>query len=852
MFGRIFLFFSLFFSLFCYAWALDYQVQSWIYTTSMVGKNFSIESWNLTKSWSNFFLYNTNYYKYLFFLTGTSQYSWDWNPFDCRLTHKYSYFSDNWIISVITSIYAGYPPFNANWESFYWLRQKRIDNLQDPAQSEGSIKSKTCFDLFDWWPALSVCSMYSFPLRFHSGWLVEYGVGIASTDFYGNKSQRIYYVPDIWSPSYVEWQDPIMIASPVSTVDYSTFLPKKSWLYHHFSGSCPTYDSDFYIVSSKWDWEKSYNLTDTWVYMIEWSDDDHISRSLYSSITSWIPSWFTDSTYCRTTAGYDIISYFDRSTGSWQSFKFYPETGTTIATTDGKICITDLYPDPRGAYVDIADVFGKIAWNGWPLAIIASDSGGYYYATGSQIRYTDTALTGWDSYPASSWWWWWSTDIWYSPAPNGYDCKPVYFSSWSSDGVHIDIPSDNYLYTTWTTTGPPPNSSYNAQLFYNSDWSDVVNVTVKPYYTTLSNVLSGSVLWYQSWSYTSITSSTDYATFGKTWIPISWVEFSAKKNGDLVNIGRVVFATATEWIDFPIQWNDILWYAVFYNANGTYDTQYIRKTSSWTGEVRSEKWWQIVQIVWLAWFSFSHVDLFQFSTNQTIKKYECMNNSFSCYWNRSSTGSFSCAGRINPIYWNEIWSCESVGDYCQPSSNSSTWILDPFHYVDNWILRPIYNQSWTVSGLAYDASADDLFSCEESGIDVLLCVPNILQGIWKRFTVALKNLLDFLYSVSSLSSPKGKGNILWFIPIVSAKDYWEWFRLPYYTTSTGAKMPSVVYTGSKDPIKLNSSMSKMEDNVQALPAGGIKGIYAFAINMTILITLVIVITMIAVAISKPY
>lgn len=850
MFGRIFLFFSLFFSLFSGVFADDYQVVSGISTTSLVGKNFSLENWNLTKTWSNFFLYNNNYYKYIFFLSGSSQYSWEWNIFDGHFTNKYSYYSDSAIITIITAIHSGYPPFNSGWETFFWFRQKRDSNSQDPSQIEWSIKSKTCFDLFDWWPAYSACSMYSFPLRFHSWSVTEYGVGIASIDFVWNKSQRIYYVPDIWSPSYISWQDPIMIESPVSSLDYNTFLPKKSWSYHHYSWYYPTYDSDFFIVSSKWDWKKSYNLSSSWVEKIEWSDDDQISRLTFSEISSGIPSWFSDTTYCRTSAGYDIISYFDRNTWSGQSYKFYPDTWTTTATTDGKICITDLYPDPRGAYVDISDVFGKIAWNGWPLAIIASDSGGYYYATGSQIRYTDTALTGWDSFPS-----WggggWSLDTGYSPSANGYDCKPVYFSSWSSDGVHIDIPTDEYIYSTGVTSWPPPNSSYSAHLFENWDRSKKVVSVIKPFPTSLINIYSWSILGSQSWSYVNFTSSTEFATLKGTNIPVSGLEFSAVENGDFLNIVRVVFNTTTDGWTFPIQWSDIIGYAVFFNtATWQYETQNIKKTSSWTWEVRSEKWWQIVQIVWVPGFSFSHVDLFYWS-KYTIKKYECMNNAWECYWSRSATWSFSCGWKINPIYWNEIGSCESVGEYCQPSTNTSTGKLDPFNYLDaSGSIRPVYNQSGSISWIAYNSQADDIFSCSYSWLETLLCVPEILWKIWKRFTVALKNLLDFLYSISSISSPKWDWKILWFVNVASAYDAGATLRLPYYTTSTGAKITKETFTWSKNPMSINSSMATMWDNVNNLPDGWIKGIFAFAIYSTILIVLFIVTVMIAVAFSN--
>ena len=126
------------------------------------------------------------------------------------------------------------------------------------------------------------------------------------------------------------------------------------------------------------------------------------------------------------------------------------------------------------------------------------------------------------------------------------------------------------------------------------------------------------------------------------------------------------------------------------------------------------------------------------------QKYECMNNAWECYWSRSAAWSFSCGWKINPIYWNEIGSCESVGEYCQPSTNTSTGKLDPFNYLDaSGSIRPVYNQSGSISWMCIILKLMIFFSCSYSGLETLLCVPEILWKIWKRFTVALKNLLDF-------------------------------------------------------------------------------------------------------------
>jgi len=357
MFGRIILFFSLFFSLFSWVFATDVQKVSWISKTFYVSKNFSINNWILFFGWSDdFFSYNISDTKYNYSLSGiTSNVG---NFFTDVSVEKAVYKSNNSIITILNTIeWLNY------WHIFTWNRVKRDSDESSPPIS--TTMYEDCLNLFTSPPVGNVCSTFTLPIRFASWAMTEYGVAVyAKSRFYGSKSNYAYFIPDVWSPSYVEGQSPILIDNPVYSISDSEYTPKKSWVFSIFSVATGTNNYNFFLLETKDNFASTYNLTASGINRIQWSWW-WVSSDLYAAISSSIPSWFTDSTYCRTTAGYDIISYFDRLTGSWQSFKFYPETGTTTATTDWKICITDLYPDPRGAYVDISDVFGKIAWNGW-------------------------------------------------------------------------------------------------------------------------------------------------------------------------------------------------------------------------------------------------------------------------------------------------------------------------------------------------------------------------------------------------------------------------------------------------------------------------------------------------------
>lgn len=879
MFGRIFLFFSLFFSLFYSVFASDTELVNNVWYFFWVTKTFSTgasidqvkqsilyadnnQGWYPDRRWYNTLSWSYGMYgfpTYLDFLT-TIIYT--------RPQNKYTFVSP---YSRITLFMAK----DSDWYIQYYRTKNVTDDLPHTGTGVWVWDPNSYWNLtlarFTFWPSWSELAIpRAFPVRFVESGHVEYGVAIVAynASAWYSASPYMYFIPDIWSYSYNEDSSYILKNNIFSSISYSNYNTKikVSGTYTRIGWYWGNFTSDYYFMDCNWDYSICYNPYANWLneiqtdtsypYGITVSDADINGNNPTTDIWG-----VTDSNYCKTSNWYDIVSFYNSANRQSVSYTFDKIGHSGESTVTSQYCLTDFYPYAWGVLASSTKLNDSgISFNGGANFIYINSWSYLYWSWTSQIR----LKTNSEFDPIPDWGWgggggggWtvggggWTVDNGYSPWLNGYDCKPVYFSSGSSDGIHIDIPTDEYIYSTGVTSWPPPNSSYSAHLFENWDRSKKVVSVIKPFPTSLINIYSWSILGSQSWSYVNFTSSTEFATLKGTNIPVSGLEFSAVENGDFLNIVRVVFNTTTDGWTFPIQWSDIIGYAVFFNtATWQYETQNIKKTSSWTWEVRSEKWWQIVQIVWVPGFSFSHVDLFYWS-KYTIKKYECMNNAWECYWSRSATWSFSCGWKINPIYWNEIGSCESVGEYCQPSTNTSTGKLDPFNYLDaSGSIRPVYNQSGSISWIAYNSQADDIFSCSYSGLETLLCVPEILWKIWKRFTVALKNLLDFLYSISSISSPKWDWKILWFVNVASAYDAGATLRLPYYTTSTGAKITKETFTWSKNPMSINSSMATMWDNVNNLPDWGIKGIFAFAIYSTILIVLFIVTVMIAVAFSN--
>lgn len=227
-----------------------------------------------------------------------------------------------------------------------------------------------------------------------------------------------------------------------------------------------------------------------------------------------------------------------------------------------------------------------------------------------------------------------------------------------------------------------------------------------------------------------------------------------------------------------------------------------------------------------------------YSNSGTTSKTSCRNSGFSCQYTQQSPGVFSCDSALN-VSGIPQWECEIVSNICQPKAN-----IVPYYdgaVVPGGAVEQAINSSGAVVGLDYQG--EDIFSCSETGLSVLICPFTVLGKVWGKFTFVIKKLVNLIYGISSLGSPSWQGNIFSFL-IPSAYASAPQLATPFDISGSGTSSTS--YTGS-DMMNLNKTILRASDNVFNMDSGGIKGIYALSMWFLILVGVVFVIVIFLIA-----
>lgn len=219
-----------------------------------------------------------------------------------------------------------------------------------------------------------------------------------------------------------------------------------------------------------------------------------------------------------------------------------------------------------------------------------------------------------------------------------------------------------------------------------------------------------------------------------------------------------------------------------------------------------------------------------YTNDWSINKTSCANSAFICEYTQQSPGIFSCDSALN-VSWIPQWECEISNNICQPK----TWIIPYYDWaiVPGGAVQQAINASGAVVWLDYEA--EDIFTCDESGLSVLICPFKVIGKVWSKFTFVIKKLVNLIYGISSLGSPSWQGKLLWFfINTVHAEQPDLIQPFDYSNSWTSAES----YTW-RDMINLNKSIFTASDNVYHMENIGIKWIYTIAQWFLILVFSVI-------------
>lgn len=234
------------------------------------------------------------------------------------------------------------------------------------------------------------------------------------------------------------------------------------------------------------------------------------------------------------------------------------------------------------------------------------------------------------------------------------------------------------------------------------------------------------------------------------------------------------------------------------------------------------------------------------SLSGTTTKVSCTNDFYSCRFYQQQPWVFTCDASLNPSGTPQ-GNCTISGGQCRPVSN--TWA-----YYDGGINIPGVTTTqvgwtWAVVWLKY--TWEDLFTCSQTGINVLICPFEIIRKIWAKFTQIISTMIDFMYGVSAIGSPRGTGNFLWYlIPVTYAQDYGVNLISPYDRAGySGALNPDYAPTYTwADIARMNHAMFTAGDNAKNLAPGGIRGILSFSQWTMILVCSIALFSMVILAI----
>ena len=214
-----------------------------------------------------------------------------------------------------------------------------------------------------------------------------------------------------------------------------------------------------------------------------------------------------------------------------------------------------------------------------------------------------------------------------------------------------------------------------------------------------------------------------------------------------------------------------------------------------------------------------------YTSSGTVSKTSCSNKDFNCIYNQQYPGTFTCDSSLNPS-GSAQWTCLVQSGICSPVA----WTTPFFDWnTASWTsIYSAVNSSGTVVGLKY--VAEDIFSCSETWLSVLVCPFQILGKVWWKFTAEIQIIANLIYWASSIGSPKWNGEIIsLFLPTILprayADDLWASLTTPFNTSNTG--WSSNAYTGV-DMMGINKSILKMGDNVALSSPGWIKGVFAWS------------------------
>lgn len=280
---------------------------------------------------------------------------------------------------------------------------------------------------------------------------------------------------------------------------------------------------------------------------------------------------------------------------------------------------------------------------------------------------------------------------------------------------------------------------------------------------------------------------------------------------------------------------------------------------TWTGyeysTFFSSSWWYITALAppWVIangrWLLESYVAFNFYSIEIWIYWWwsdnliECRNGHWFCEIQQNLiNNSYDCIPEY--IKWNATGSCGFINNSGSPICLPTTPIADAAYsgaVYDKNGNYPI--QTWTGANAGITYEWEDIFSCSETWISVLICPFQVLGKVWAKFTFVIKKLLNLIYGISSLGSPHWQGNIFSFI-VPSANAEAPHLATPFDRSWSWNSSNS--YTWS-DMMNLNKSILAASDNVYNMDSKGIKWIYALSMWFLILVGVVFVIVIFLIA-----
>lgn len=658
-----------------------------------------------------------------------------------------------------------------------------------------------------------------------------------------------------------------------------------------FSASCPWWASFDYVVN-----RNTNKSTFLWAYVTPFISGNILSRESWGNIVSYYISDFTGSSVPSpiqtvpkpSPAFWSYVNTYaiNYTANDWSNFFLYTGTdgkgykvlGTFESWSDLPInSSSGMQVIPMWPFIPDGTVLAYQSWSQWwgiylpyvssffitgalvsdyrlrfftkfenPLAYFMTNSGTivkwdmnckttwysscrlfwsvFKCASEAWVQSPAWELCGWTVYPPNNWtgvpisttWFVWCQTIDY----------PI-FSSWSYSigaGAFSDSQeSDGYKFQ-WLANSNTYQDRFSVYPFYS--WTILNTDTFTGWLeawvdTTFSPGIGSTVLQ---------TLSVSLARSGSS-APINYVKVKTGFPGNNYfataynNIVANVQYNTPNWVfTYPMTWS--WWYATSFSR---YDANSIKIS------------WLANDTITISWFEAWHS-----STWSTISKTNCGNTYFSCSYHQQQPGIFSCDSSRN-VDGSAQWTCIDQSNQCKPASQTWAYYWPGVYIPGVTTITPITN--WSGDTVGIDYTWEDIFSCSESGLLVLVCPFQVLGRIWDKFTSLIKTIVNLIYGISSLWSPRWTGDIIGMIIPYAHADPGVNLKMPYQNNPDWSmKNDSAQSYTWRDMMGLNKGILRASDSLANTDSWWIKWLYAYSMWTMIVIWVFVVIAIIVTAI----